>query len=646
MRGRMVPSPLLLAAALFLLTLALLLRLGAGPLLGSLVVMLAADVGLLLGLGDRPAGLIALALLGLAALVTPRERFSPRLAPRRRRLGPPSEKEPLEERYQILGKLGTGGMATVYRAKRRADGLVAALKVPQERFANEPRFLRRLHREAEVLKRLNHPNIVKVYEHGQAGSTHFLALELVDGPGLDELIADRRLTPELAVRVLLPVAEALKYMHDHGFLHRDLKPGNIMIYRSSIKDGQIDPAGVRLMDFGIAAGKEFTRLTTVGARIGTPTYMSPEQARGRPLDEKSDVYSLGVVLYEALVGEAPFQGDFEQVTQKQIFERPVPPIQKNPRVPPALNDLVMRMLEKEPEKRPTLEQVIAVLKAPPKDDGSPAVGKYMLATAVEAQGGSIRLLNAAGLPVRAFGRQSPGDLATDSKGYIWAVYFEFSGNRGMVRRYSPDGHEVLSVGTYGLKLGEFFNPVAVTVNRSDRVFVLDSESQAITRLDLEGRAELRFGGAGPGRGSFTDAQALAAWDDLYVLDVGNRQVQRLDADGNYKDRFVFATRADDPTPRTLLGLGVDQRGNLLIYDADARKVRRLSPEGKILASYPVPLANDEDPAALVDLVEAPDGNLYALRRGSIRIYRLAPDPGTIEIGLPVRVLTLWLAYRP
>ncbi len=642
----MVPSPPLLAAALFLLTLALLLRLGPGPLLGSLVVMLAADVGLLYGLGDRPAGLIALALLGLAALVTPRERFSPRLVRRRRRLGPPSEKEPLEERYQILGKLGTGGMATVYRAKRRADGLVAALKVPQERYANEPRFLRRLHREAEVLKRLNHPNIVKVYEHGQAGSTHFLALELVDGPGLDELIADRRLTPELAVRVLLPVAEALKYMHDHGFLHRDLKPGNIMIYRSSIKDGEIDPAGVRLMDFGIAAGKEFTRLTTVGARIGTPTYMSPEQARGRPLDEKSDVYSLGVVLYEALVGEAPFQGDFEQVTQKQIFERPVPPIQKNPRIPPALNDLVMRMLEKEPEKRPTLEQVIAVLKSAPQSHTDPAVSGYLLAAVVEAQGGSIRLLNPAGLPVRTFGRQPPGDLAIDSEGHIWAVHFEFSGNRGMVRRYNPDGHEVLAVGTYGLKLGEFFNPVAVTVNRSDQVFVLDSGSQAITRLDLEGRAELRFGGAGPGRGSFTDAQALAAWDDLFVLDVGNRQVQRLDADGNYKDRFVFATRADDPTPRTLLGLGVDQRGNLLIYDADARKVRRLSPEGKILTSYPVPLAEDEDPAALVDLVEAPSGEVFALRRGSTRIYRLAPTPGTIEIGLPVRVLALWLAYRP
>ncbi len=643
----MVLPPALLAAALFLLTLALLLRLEPGVLLSSLVIMLAADVGLLFGLGDRPAGLIALALLGLAGLATPAERITPRLGRRRRRrLLPPSEKEPLEERYQILGKLGTGGMATVYRAKRRADGLVAALKVPQERYASEPRFLRRLHREAEVLKKLHHPNIVKVYEHGQAGSTHFLALELVDGPGLDELIADRRLDPELAVRVLLPVAEALKYMHDHGFLHRDLKPGNIMIYRSAIKDGEIDPAGVRLMDFGIAAGKEFARLTTVGARIGTPTYMSPEQARGRPLDEKSDVYSLGVVLYEALTGEAPFQGDFEQVAQKQIFERPVPPIQKNPKIPPALNDLVLRMLEKEPEKRPNLEQVIATLKSAPEAGPRELGGGFLLAAVVEARAGSIRLLNAEGLPVRAFGREPPGDLAGDGEGYLWAVYFEFSGNRGMVRRYRPEGQEVLAVGTYGLKLGEFFNPVAVAVSRNDRVFVLDSETQAITRLDLEGRAELRFGGAGPGRGTFTEARALAAWDDLFVLDVGNRQVQRLDLDGHYQDRFVFATSADDPTPRTLLGIGVDLKGNLLVYDADARKVRRLSPEGRILASYPLPLADDEDPAALVDLAEGPDGELFALRRGSPRIYRLAPEPGVLEIGLPLRALALWLAYRP
>ncbi len=645
----MPEAPHVLAFALYLLTLLLLLRLGPGVLLGFVILLYLADVGFLAGLGGRPYSLVGLALLGLGSLVTPpRTRTLPRLPLRRRRkrLLPPSEKEPLEERYQILGKLGSGGMATVYRARRRADGLVAALKIPQERYASEPRFLRRLHREAEVLKKLRHPNIIKVYEHGQAGRTHFIAMELVDGPSLDQLIADRRLNPELVRKVLLSVAEALKYMHDQGFLHRDLKPGNIMIYRNALKDGDVDPAGVRLMDFGIAAGKEFTRLTTVGARIGTPTYMSPEQARGQPLDEKSDVYSLGVVLYEALVGEAPFQGDFEQVARKQIHERPVPPIQKNPKLHPLLNDLVMRMLEKDPARRPDLTEVIRVLKNLPVAETPELTQDHLLALAVEAPGGKLRLVNQKGLPVRAFGRQGANDLAVDREGYLWVVHFEFTDQRGMIRRFSPEGEEVLATGTYGLKLGEFFNPVAIACGQNDRVYVLDSESQAITRLTLEGRAELRFGGRGPGRGSFQNAVQIAVGKEVFVLDLDARQIQRLDTEGNYKDRLVLAVSADDPTPRRLSGLGLDASGNLLIYDADSEKVRVLSPQGKLLASYPLPLAEDEDAGAIVDLAGSPDGVIYALRRGSPRIYRLASEEGPLEIGVPVRAMALWLPQRP
>jgi len=646
----MPSTPYLLAFALYVLTLMLLLRLSPGMLMGFALLIFAADLGFLLAIGSRPFGLLAFMLLGLGSLITPRERQVPRLFPRRkkRRLRPPSERESLEERYQIIGKLGTGGMATVYRAKRRADGLVAALKIPQERYANEPRFLHRLHREAEVLKRLKHPNIIRVYEHGKAGDTHFIAMELVEGPSLDELIADRRLNPDLALKVLLPVAEALKHMHDQGFLHRDLKPGNIMIYRDAIKDGDIDPKGVRLMDFGIAAGKEFTRLTTVGARIGTPTYMSPEQARGLPLDEKSDVYSLGVVLYEALVGEPPFQGDFEQVARKQIHERPVPPIQKNPEIHPTLNDLLMRMLEKDPKKRPSLAEVIATLKNLPEAKRVEINDRELLALAVDAPGGSIRLVNQQGLPVRAFAKYAAQDIAADTEGYIWVVLFEFGDDRGMIRRFDPEGNEVLATGAYGLKLGEFFNPIAVAASQSGHVFVLDSESQAITRLNLEGKAELRFGGRGPGRGSFQNAQQLAAWEDLYVLDVEGRQVQRLDLEGNYKDRFVLAAGANDPSPRPLLGLGVDREGNLLLYDARSKKVRVLSTQGKLTKNYPLPLAEDEDENALVDLAAGEDGTIYALRRGSSRIYRLqdGKEAEAIELGVPIRAMALWVDQRP
>ena len=640
----MLQAPHLIAFMLYLLTLLLLLHLGSAVLLGFTLLVVIADVGLLLGVGAHPNALLGLALLGFGSLVTPRERVIPRLAFRRQKrlLLPPSEKEPLEERYQILDKLGTGGMATVYRAKRRADGLIAALKIPQERYANETRFLHRLHREAEVLKRLKHPNIVRVYEHGKAGNTHFISMELVDGPSLDELITERKLSPELTLKILLPVAEALKYMHDQGFLHRDLKPGNIMIYRNAIKNNDIDPSGVRLMDFGIAAGKEFTRLTAAGSRIGTPTYMSPEQARGRPLNEKSDVYSLGVVLYEALVGEAPFQGDFEQVARKQIHERPVPPIQKNPYIHPVLNDLVMRMLDKDPEKRPNLGEVIATLKTFPKVEASPQLKEPLLAVAAEDRGGSLRLINPEGLPVRAFGRQPANDLTVDSEGLLWAVYFEFSGDRGMVRRYSLEGKELLATGTYGLKLGEFFNPISITATPSGHVFILDSESQTITRMTLEGKAELRFGGRGSGRGTFKNAQQIVAREDVFVLDIDAHQVQRLDLEGTYKDRFVLAISKNDSSPRKLLGLGMDASGNLLIYDAFSRKIRTLSLDGKILGSIPLPLAPDEDEEALVDLAGASDGTIYAVRRGSTRVYRLqmGKDPTALDLGVSIRAMDL------
>ena len=643
-----MPQAEALAVLFFLITTLLLLRLGDALLLLFGLLVLMADAALLAAFGGRPLGFLALALLGIGALLTPSEQARIRWGRRPRRLLPPSEREPLEERYQILGKIGSGGMAAVYRARRKADGLVAALKVPQERFAHEPRFLKRLHREAEVLRRLNHPNIVKVYEHGQAGKTHFIAMELIEGPGLDELIAERQLNPELAVKILKPVAEALNYLHRQGFLHRDLKPGNIMIYKSALKDGDVDPKGVRLMDFGIAAGKEFARLTTVGARIGTPTYMSPEQAKGEALNEKSDVYSFGVVLYEALVGEPPFTGNFEQVVQRQIQEKPIPPIQKNPEIPKTLNDLILRMLAKRQEDRPDLAEVIEILAHPERWEMGRA-SSYALVAALDHHGRALRLMDPEGFPIRAFSKHKFTDLDVDPEGNIWAVAFELSGAQGMIHRYSPEGEELLSFGPYGMKLGEFLNPTAIAVNADRQVFVLDSETQAITRFNFTGFPETRFAGRGPGRGTFEDAKALVWAGDLFVLDVGRRRVERLDADGRYKDRIVFAKSVDDPTPRALLGLGLDQDDRLLIFDALAQKIRRVTPDGRLIDSLAVPLKEDDDPLALIDVFEAPDGWIYAARRGNKRIWKLrGNEVQEIWVGLPVRALALWQKgrYRP
>lgn len=222
--------------------------------------------------------------------------------------GTTAEREALSQRYEILEKVGLGGMATVYKAKDRKTGRLVALKVPQERFLGDPRFVRRFHREAEVLTRMDHPNIVKVYDHGQVEGVHYIAMEFLDGEGLDKLIEERRLSLRQAAAILARVADALKHIHAQGIVHRDIKPGNIMVLKGALREDGVDPRGVRLMDFGIAAGRVLTRLTITGARIGTPVYMSPEQAKGQKLDHRSDIYSLGIVLYEALTGQPPSPG--------------------------------------------------------------------------------------------------------------------------------------------------------------------------------------------------------------------------------------------------------------------------------------------------------------------------------------------------
>ncbi|NJK45981.1 MAG: serine/threonine protein kinase [Pleurocapsa sp. SU_196_0] len=167
-------------------------------------------------------------------------------------------------RYEVLERVGIGGMATVFRAKRKDDQRTVALKIPQDKFVADARFVRRFHREAEVLMRLNHPNIVKVFEHSNEGTTHYIAMELIEGESLENLIETRRLTLEHSVQVMTLTSDALRYIHKQGIIHRDIKPGNIMVSKNALRADNpsgLEVGSVKLMDFGIAAGKVLTRLT-------------------------------------------------------------------------------------------------------------------------------------------------------------------------------------------------------------------------------------------------------------------------------------------------------------------------------------------------------------------------------------------------
>ena len=262
----------------------------------------------------RAQGLLvcALALSGSAALSLGGER-----APRREGVGrkavkvtrtaaPPPPKNPTRRTvtlsgspeakfadYDLLDRIGIGGMGSIYRARRKQDGRTVALKVPQEKYLADAKFIKRFYREAEVLKRFNHPNIVRVYDYRSQGDEYYIAMEFLDGESLEAVLEDRQLAYAETVQIIRSLADALRHIHAQNVVHRDIKPANVMVLRNAIQDGKLREGGVKLMDFGIAVGKVLTRLTMTGARVGTPIYMAPEQAKGNRVDARSDVYSLG-----------------------------------------------------------------------------------------------------------------------------------------------------------------------------------------------------------------------------------------------------------------------------------------------------------------------------------------------------------------
>jgi serine/threonine-protein kinase len=640
---------------------ALILRTGRTWLM---LVFIALVLGGLVVLGAQPLVLAAALLLGLASMWVPkstRVNFKPRSKPVPR---PPKTKSNpkvslgnsvtgLEALYEIQEKVGIGGMATVYKGRNKKDGRLIALKIPQEKYVGDPRFVRRFHREAELLAHLDHPGIVKVFDHGNQGDTHYIAMEFLDGEGLDRMIENKRLSTRSIVEVMSRVAEALQHIHAQGIIHRDIKPGNIMVLKNAVReDGSVDPRGVRLMDFGIAAGKVLTRLTITGARIGTPVYMSPEQAKGQRIDHKSDIYSFGVVFYEALCGQPPFQGAYEAVIHQQITQMPAPPKQVNPEIPQVLSDLVYRMLEKDPEKRPGLETVLDVLRGKWQEDPGLTAPIY-LALAVETKKGTLRLMDLNGTLMRMWsgvgsGRgmfpSPPLSISIDKNSGFWISLFEYGGGAvRLVHRFDVEGELTHSIAPYGMKLGELLYPISLAAV-SDGLLVLDGEACTITRFDLEGKPVTRFGGAGQGRGTFESPRViLASRNYIFVLDYGNRQVQRLEHSGQYVSRYAFRKSRESQELRLLGGLGLTPDDQLLIYDSDSQKIRKLSLEGEVLFSLPLPVAEGEDPTSQVEMAVL-DDIIYAIRRGSTRIHRvkLSGQPlSSLEVYAPLRGIAFW-----
>jgi beta-lactam-binding protein with PASTA domain/predicted Ser/Thr protein kinase len=247
-------------------------------------------------------------------------------------------------RYLIIRKLGSGGMANVYLASDQELGRRVAIKILDERHARDAQFIERFRREAQHAAGLSHPNVVSVYDRGEAEGTYYIAMEYVEGRTLKELLVARGPSPlGIAIDYTRQILSALRFAHRNGIVHRDIKPHNVIV------DGE---GRVKVMDFGIARAGTASQMTEAGSIIGTAQYLSPEQARGAPVDQTSDLYSTGIVLYELLTGTVPFTGETPvEIAMKHLSQVPAPPSSHRAEIPRDLDYVVLRALAKDPADR-------------------------------------------------------------------------------------------------------------------------------------------------------------------------------------------------------------------------------------------------------------------------------------------------------
>ncbi len=316
----------------------------------------------------------------------------------------------LASRYEILDALGDGGMGLVYRARDRETSEILALKLLRPEIARDPAMIERFKNELRLARRITHKNVCRIYDFNRAGDVACITMEYVDGESLRAYLNRAgRMAPERTIDLVRQIAAGLGEAHAQGVVHRDLKPENVMLARDGL---------VKLMDFGIARALSGETAATTRTVIGTPEYMAPEQSQGRVVDQRTDIYALGLILYECLTGRRAFSGATPvEVALKQLKEHPLPPRRLLAATPPRLEAIVMRCLEKEPARRFASVAELQRALMPPEVSAPPRARRWpkavtVIALVVLAIGLSRRALQHAGSsPLPPVATRAPASIS-------------------------------------------------------------------------------------------------------------------------------------------------------------------------------------------------------------------------------------------
>jgi serine/threonine protein kinase len=499
----------------------------------------------------------------------------------------------LGSRYRVVREIGAGGMGRVFQAVDTQTGRAVAAKVMIASSEENLDALLRFYQEGAVLATLKHPNIVEVSGTFLEEGVCSIVMELLEGPSLDELLAAERL-PLPRVKLLVDqIAGALSYAHGRGIVHRDIKPSNIMV---------IGDDRVKVTDFGIARVLQGgTRNTTTGMSIGTPLYMSPEQIEAERVDGRSDIYSLGVVLYQMVVGRPPFDGhDPLSIAFKHVHRAPPPPSELNPDVPKDWEQVILKMLAKVPAMRyASAAEVQEAIRPLSERPGMLRAGKPVH----DAQGAETAKTpdlggsgdNDAG-PIR-------GDAPRVRPPKYWTRPWAFGTGiaalaavlaivlviyHSETRTSHPPATNRLHAGKFLAQFGPFNDPEGVTVDSKRNIYVAVWGDNKIEKLASTGQLLATWGSAGSASGQFNGpaGMALDSQGNIYVADSANNRIQKLSSNGTPQMSVGGpAAGSSRGAFNGVHGMAVDEVGNMYAADYGNNRIVKLSSGGRVLGTW-------------------------------------------------------------